>query len=130
MEDRRRVERAPAERVSNTARMTKTAVFGVTNLETDRLVGQMTDISPAGIQLTAFRPVEVKSTFNFRLRLPEPILGSLFIIMDAECLWCKQGPDEKSYTAGFKLLSITPNNSKRIQALLANLGKTHEVTAV
>jgi hypothetical protein len=126
MDDRRKIDRASAEPVSSTARVTRTAVFGVTNLETDRLIGQMTDISPAGIQLTSSRPVEVRSIFNFRLRLPESIQGSLFIIMDVECIWCKPGASDRTYSAGFKLNSITPSNLKRIQALLVSLGKTTE----
>ena len=126
MDDRRSAERAIAERASNTARMTKTAILGVTNLETDRLIGQMTDISPDGLQLTTSKPVECRSVFNFRLRLPEPIQGSLFIIMDAECVWCKQGIEARTYNAGFKLRSVTPSNLKRIQALLVSLGKAKE----
>jgi hypothetical protein len=126
MDDRRKTERAPVEQGSNTERMTKRAVFGVTNLETDRLIGQMTDISRVGLQLATTRPVQVRTYFNLRLRLPETIQSSMFIIMEAECIWCKQGSDERTYTAGFKLNSITPSNIKRIHALLVRLGKIED----
>ena len=129
MDERRKTERVPAERSSSTSRSIKTAIFGVTNLETDRLMGHMTDITPVGLQMTTFKPVEVRSIFNFRLRLPEPIQGSIFIIMDAECLWCKQGTDAKSYIAGFKLNAITPGNVKRVQTLMTSLGLSKEAVA-
>lgn len=126
MDDRRKAERTPVERSSNAARLTKTAIFGVTNLETDLLMGHLINVTPLDLQMTTYRPVEVRSIFNFRLRLPEPIQGSVFIVVNAECTSCKQGTDERSYTSGFKLDSITPSNLKRIQALLVSLGKIEQ----
>jgi hypothetical protein len=127
MDDRAKSERAAAQRVSNTTRMTKTALFGVTDLEADKLLGQMTDISSDILLLSSPRSIESRSIKNLRLRLPEAIHGSCFIVVDAECSSCTPGAEQRTYNVAFKLRSVTPSNAKRIQALLVSLGKASGV---
>jgi hypothetical protein len=124
MEERRRVGRASVNPESQTARMGKGGIFSVTNLETDRLIGQMVDISVEGLQISTWKFLASKATYNFRLRLPEPIGGSVFVVFDAESTWCKDGGDAQSFVAGFKICGITPTNAQRLKELLVSLGKS------
>jgi hypothetical protein len=123
MEERRRVGRASIDPGSQTARMGKGGVFGVTNLETDRLIGHMIDISTEGLQMTTWKFLASKAIYNFRLKLPEPINGSVFVVFDAESTWCKDGGDAHSFVAGFKICGMTPSNAQRLKELLVSLGK-------
>jgi hypothetical protein len=114
---------------SQTSKLSMNGVFGIMDLENDRPMGLMANIATDGLQLTTWKPIEPKSIFSFRLRLPEPICGSPFIVLDAECVWCKQANDQRSYLVGFKIYSITPSNSKRVKGLLESLGKTETASS-
>jgi len=130
MEDRRESERVPTAFGSQTSKLSLDGVFGIVDLESDRPLGLMANIAADGLQLTTWKPIEPQSIYSFRLRLPEPILGSIFIVLDAECIYCKQGNDQRSYLAGFKIYSITPSNLKRVQGLLKSLGKTEAASSI
>ena len=130
MEDRRESERTPVEFGSQTSKLSMDGVFGIVDLESDRPVGLMANIAADGLQLTTWKPIQTQSIFSFRLRLPEPILGSVFVVLDAECIWCKQGNDHNSYLAGFKIYGITPSNLKRVKGLLESLGKTEATSSI
>ncbi len=123
MEERRRVGRASVDPGSLTAQMGKGGIFGVTDLENDRLIGHMVDISAEGLQISTWKFLASKTIYNFRLRLPELIYGSVFVVFDAESTWCKGEGDDRSFAAGFKICGMTPSNAQRLQEVLVSLGK-------
>ena len=102
--------------------------FSITNLETDRPIGMMADLSVESIKLTTWKKLQPDSIFNLRLRLPEVISGSVFIVFNAKCLWCKQGADENSFIAELAFEGTTQNNRKRIFDLMVCLGKAKATT--
>ena len=98
--------------------------FGIVNLETDRPIGMMADISLDSIKVTTWKPLKQGCILCLRLRLPEAVGGSPFIIFNAICQSVDQGPDERSFLATLTFQGITPSNQKRINELLAMLGRT------
>jgi len=123
MDERREKERIPIETESQTNEFGTGGIFGVTNLETDRLIGHMKDISSDGFQLKSWNPIREGAILCLRLRLPERIADNLYVVFDVECQWCANGTDDPSYFAGFKICYITPSNRKRMDLLLQSLGK-------
>jgi hypothetical protein len=113
---------------SQTMNLGFTGAFSITNLETDRPIGMMADVSVESMKLTTWKALKPDSIFNLRLRLPEVNNGSIFIVFNAKCLWCKQGADEHSFIAELAFESTTQINMKRIRDLLVSLGKVQTVT--
>ncbi len=112
------------DKLSQTMSVGFDGAFGIVNLETDRPIGMMADISLESIKVTTWKPLQEGSVLCLRLRLPEAVGGSPFIIFNAMCQSCSQGSDERSFLATLSFQSITPSNQKRINELLAMLGRT------
>ena len=115
------------DKLSQTMTVGFDGAFGIVNLETDRPIGMMADILSDSIKVTTWKPLEQGSVLCLRLRLPEAIGGSPFIIFNALCQSCSAGSDGRSFLATLSFQSITPSNQKRIKQLLAMLGRRDSV---
>lgn len=112
------------EKLSQTMTCGFDGAFGIVNLETDRPIGMMADISLDSIKVTTWKPIQQGSILCLRLRLPEAVGGSPFIIFNAICQSISPGTDERSFLATLSIQGITPSNQKRINELLSMLGRT------
>jgi len=106
---------------SRTDQISSGAAFGVTNLETDRPIGHLMNITADELHIQTWKSIEIEATYNFRVRLPETIGGSNFIILNAKCLRCAQQDATDSYDVGFKISGLTTSNARRIGELMAML---------
>ena len=118
MDDRRRSARYSTHAGTYTDRLSKARMFSITNLLTDRLIGHMNDVSQGGFKMSTWKPIETKTIYDLRLSLPEDLYGSNYIVFAAECVWCEKQRSPNSYLAGFRLWSVTPENSHRIEQLI------------
>ena len=113
--------RVPAGHDSKTDQISSGAAFGVTNLESDRPIGHLMNITADELHIQTWKSIEIDATYNFRVRLPETIGGSNFIIMNAKCLRCTQQDATDSFDVGFKISGLTTSNARRIGKLMAML---------
>ncbi|MFQ6008613.1 MAG: PilZ domain-containing protein, partial [Candidatus Zixiibacteriota bacterium] len=118
MEDRRKSPRYTTGAKTYTDRLGRAGMFSLTDLLTDRPIGHMIDVSLDGFKMMTWKQIDTKTIYNLRLVLPEDIYGSHYIVFAAECIWCKQQRSEDSYVAGFRIWSVTPENSRRIEQLI------------
>lgn len=89
---------------------------------TDEITGYLVDITPEGIMLTSKNPVELNTTFNLRMLLPDKIKGSRQIAFDAQSIWSRKDTTRGFYETGFKMLEIGNGNSEAIQILIKVFG--------
>ena len=90
-------------------------VFGE---KTNRLIGDLVDITTEGIKLIGSRPVKTEITYKLRMDLPREIDGEKKIIFNAQSRWCEKDDRTDFYNTGFKLTAISPDDINRIENLI------------
>lgn len=118
MENQRKSARYSTGAGSYTERLGKAEMFSITDLLTDRPIGHMMDVSQDGFKMSTWKQIDINTIYNLRLSLPENLYGSHYIVLAAECIWCEIQRSENSYVAGFRIWSVTPENSRRIEQLI------------
>ncbi len=86
--------------------------------ETDRLVGQLVDITTRGFMLTTENPIKTGVHMALRMVLPDVIEGDNQIAFDAVSVWCKTDVNPNFYAIGFEFESIAPKNMTIIENLI------------
>ena len=114
------------DKLSQTMTLGYAGMFSIVNLETDRPIGMMADIAMDKVALSSWKELIPNTILNLRLRLPEAINGSVFVVFEAKCLTCTRESGQESYFATLTYLSMTPSNKKRVHDLLVSLGKLEE----
>lgn len=77
--------------------------------KTNKLVGNLVDISTRGIMLVSDNPIEINKRYHLKMVLPETIEGSKEVEFEAESRWCQNDTNQDFYDTGFEL--IDPTNS-------------------
>lgn len=90
-------------------------VFGE---KTNRLIGDLVDITTEGIRLIGNRPIKTEITYKLRMDLPREINGKREIIFNARSRWCEKDDRTDFYNTGFQLMSISPGDVNRIENLI------------
>ena len=85
---------------------------------TDRLVGQLVDITTRGVMLTSEKPIESGLHMELRMVLPDVIDGDNQITFDAVSVWCKKDINPNFYAIGFEFESITPKTMSIVENLI------------
>ena len=89
---------------------------------TEQLIGQIVDITKAGIMLVSEKPIETGLTFQLRMTLPKEIEGSWEIAFDAQALWCRADANPDFHLTGFQLVDLPDDQASLIEALIEELG--------
>jgi c-di-GMP-binding flagellar brake protein YcgR len=92
--------------------------LNVYDTNTDRLLGQLVDITTEGMMLTSDDPIEENVFFELRMVLPEAIEAKEEILFDARSLYCRQDVNPDLYSTGFKFENISENDQKIIENLI------------
>ena len=90
-------------------------VFGK---KTNRLFGDLVDITIEGIKLIGEKPIKTKVIFQLKMDLPRKINGEREISFNAKSTWCRKDERTNYYNTGFQLTSITANDVARIENLI------------
>jgi len=85
-------------------------------------LGQLRDISVAGLALQDCSALSDRRFHTVELQLPEIIAGSDRLTLDLHCLW--QSPAAAEHTAGFQWLEAEPPAIKRIEILIRDYAST------
>lgn len=85
---------------------------------TDRLVGQLVDITTRGFMLTSENPLESGLRMELRMVLPDVIDGDNQITFDAVSVWCKKDINPNFYAIGFEFESVSPKTLTIVENLI------------
>lgn len=84
----------------------------VVDANTLQLIGYLTEISPAGIQVDTEKPLPLNTIFKLRVDLTADIANKTFMVFNGLSKWCQPDRIEpNSYNVGFEvtLLSYDDN---------------------
>lgn len=86
--------------------------------ETNRLLGNLVDVSPDGLLMIAENPLETATLKHLRMNFPEEILQHQSLEFEAEVIWCKVDINPDLFAIGLKLTEAQSEHQKLIQALV------------
>ncbi|MDM8552747.1 PilZ domain-containing protein [Desulfobacterales bacterium HSG2] len=92
--------------------------LSVFDMDANKRIGQLVNITTEGLMLTSEKPIKVNSAFQLKMDLPEEIKGQKQITFDARSMWCRKGVNPDFYDIGFQLVNISQENSKIIERLI------------
>jgi hypothetical protein len=81
-------------------------------------MGKILDMSARGMKLTSREPLKVRQVYYCRLPLAKKIDGCHEVHFDAECRWCRESEDAKSYCSGYLLRFPTSKDADIVQKLI------------
>ncbi|CAN2040334.1 PilZ domain-containing protein [Candidatus Magnetomoraceae bacterium gMMP-15] len=106
MEDKRKFKRHPI------------YYLKVIERNTGEIIGHLADISVGGIMLVSNGPVETNKDWEFKIKVPEEVVGRTEIDFEAKSIWCAQDADPDFYNTGFQFLKISPEQLELIDFLI------------
>lgn len=86
--------------------------------DTDRMIGQLVDITTRGMKLVSVHPVELGTRYSLRMLLPEEINRRKHLVFEVECMWCKRDVNPNYFTIGFEFLDIGSDDVEIVQTLI------------
>lgn len=84
------------------------------------LIGNLVDITQAGMMLISKEPNETGINYKIRIILPDQIQGKKELKILAKSVWCKKDINPDFYTTGFEFADISEENINIIQELIEN----------
>jgi hypothetical protein len=94
----------------------------VFDVNTDKLIGHLVDITPDGVMLLRKDQIESGLTYDARMLLPDDISGKKEINFTMISRWCKPDINPDYFAIGFQMLNILPEDSIIVQQLVARFG--------
>ena len=96
--------------------------LGVHDVKADKHLGYLVDISPGGFMLMSDRPLQEGSKFMVRMLLPDHGKYGVPFEVEAQCMWCRQGPNPSIYDSGFKMNEPDDKARVSLRLVLEELG--------
>lgn len=90
----------------------------VVDRNTDKLFGQLVDITTEGMKLVSEKPVEPDTTYELKMLLPEEIENRKEVYFEANCQWCKRDVNPNFYSIGFEFIRISTQDINIIKNLI------------
>jgi len=107
MDDRRRQPRKIADEI-----------IEVYDLNTDRHLGRVVNLSHEGMMLISPDPMESNLVFQLELVLEHPQHGERKMRFGAESLWCSEANRPHHYWTGFRIIDIALDTIEIIEGLI------------
>lgn len=85
---------------------------------TDRVAGELADITTKGIRLVSKDPFQVDVISEFWMEMPSEINEFDQIVFDAKSAWCKKDDDTHLFSTGFQLQNVDQENIDKITQLI------------
>jgi hypothetical protein len=86
--------------------------------ESDRLVGNLVDITPEGIMLVSDAELDPGREYELRMDLPTDVYNNGRLLFKAVCIWSKNDINPEFYDSGFRLLDVNPEAELCIKHLI------------
>lgn len=92
--------------------------FEVFDVKTSKSIGHLIDLTLEGMKTLG--PIEVNrdETYHFRIDLPKEVKGVQKITVEAQCVWSEKDINPEFYSAGYKIIYISPPFSEIIETLI------------
>jgi hypothetical protein len=97
-----------------------TSLLEVVDVNTNEQVGNVVDISLAGLMLICNREIEDNSVFQLALKMPEDYEGDGRIEFGAEVLWAEISGDSNQFWVGFHIIDISVEAKSQFKAFVDN----------
>lgn len=86
--------------------------------DTNRLIGQLVDITTRGFMLTSENSMETGVHLKLRMVLPDVIEGDNHIMFEATSVWCKKDVNPNFWAIGFEYDNVSPKTTAIIDNLI------------
>jgi len=93
----------------------------VLNNNDNNLIGNLVDITPAGMMIISEEPIKTTDKLSLKIVLPRKIMDKDFIEVDAKCLWSKNGINPVLFDSGFQFTSLEKTDREIIENISAYL---------
>ncbi|MEP0827012.1 MAG: PilZ domain-containing protein [bacterium] len=92
--------------------------FEVVNVKTNESIGHLIDLTLEGMKTLGPTAVNRDETYHFRINLPKEVKGVQKITVEAQCVWSEKDINPEFYSAGYKIIYISPPFSEIIETLI------------
>lgn len=92
--------------------------LGVTNRETNQVIGHAVDISDEGLMMFSKEPIETGVVFQLQMHLPEEIQADRHFDFTAVSRWCEKFENSEFYNTGFLFKDVSAEGAKTINRLI------------
>lgn len=82
------------------------------------IFGELVNITTEGLMVMTDREIETQAIFQLSLELPEPLIGSVQLLLGADCLWCRRTENFSRYWAGFQIIDASELAFEQVEALI------------
>jgi len=83
-----------------------------------RRIGGLANLSLSGAMLTTLEPVEPGAKLQCRVQLPKRIFQRDYLMLAAECVWCKKNSAKGWYESGYRLKNVSELDAVIIMHLM------------
>lgn len=90
----------------------------VVDQKTNKLAGNVHDISPSGFMMNSARPIKTHIVHDLSMFLPDTIEGEIPIIVKAKSVWCSRNLITNLYDTGFQLVNVSAEEREIIKSSL------------
>jgi len=88
--------------------------------DTERFLGYLVDITPAGAMLQSREPIQPEVRMNLRVELPEDFGGARELRVEAESVWDKKEENALFHHTGFQFIRVPEGAEEHIRRLMTN----------
>ncbi len=86
--------------------------------DTNKLLGNLVDITPEGILMISENSVEKGQVRHFRMNLPDDFTAAKEINFDVESVWCEVDINPDMFAIGYRLLDVPRDDEATIYNLI------------
>ncbi len=90
----------------------------VLEVETNKLLGRVVDITADGLMMVVPRAIETGRQFEFRIILPRMVEGKVEIGVNAEAVWCKQDTNPRYFQVGFRFENLSGSDGFTLEDVM------------
>jgi hypothetical protein len=85
-------------------------------------IGNLVDITPAGIMIVGEHPIPEGLTMHLRVELTDEVAEKPYMEFPVLSKWCKPDVTPDLYNTGFEILELTPEDKEIIQQINSEFG--------
>lgn len=95
-----------------------TQALAVHDVDRDRVLGHLIDLSLEGLMLITRETLPVNRVFQMSLELPAEMAPERAAVFGAESMWMDASGDAEHYWVGLHIIDISPENHARLKRLI------------
>jgi hypothetical protein len=87
-----------------------------------QLLGNLVDITPTGAMIISESPVTENKDLHLRIELSADVADKAYMDLIVKTIWCHPDIDPSLYNIGFKIVGVSPEDTKIIQNIVETYG--------